>query len=53
MDKIANILGLIVIVALVAVVVGGKNSASVIKNLGDAFAGSIRAATGIADGSQK
>lgn len=53
MDKIANVLGLIVIVALVAVVVGGKNSAKVISSLGTAFAGSIQAATGIADGSQK
>lgn len=50
MDKIANILGMIVILAMIAVVVGGKNSAKVIKSLGDAFAGSIQAAAGASDG---
>lgn len=46
MDKIANIAGLIVIVALVTTVVGHKNSAGVIKAIGSAFSSSIEAATG-------
>lgn len=46
MDKIANIAGLIVVVALVTTVVGHPNSASVIKSIGSAFSGSITAATG-------
>lgn len=46
MDKIANIAGLIVVVALVTTVVGHKDSANVIKSIGSAFSGSIKAATG-------
>lgn len=45
-DKVFNILGAIVTVALVTAIVSQPNSSSVIKNLGDAFAGSIRAALG-------
>lgn len=45
-DKAFNILGAIVTVALVTAVVSQSNSAAVIQNLGDAFAGSIRAALG-------
>jgi len=45
-DKVFNILGAIVTVALVTAVVSQPNSAAVIQNLGDAFSGSIRAALG-------
>jgi hypothetical protein len=43
-DKFFNILGAIVTVALVAVLVSRPQTASVIRALGDAFAGSINAA---------
>lgn len=46
MEKIANIAGLIVVVAGVYVLVASKNSAGVIKSIGQAFQGSIQAATG-------
>jgi len=45
-DKLFNVAGLIVVVALVMVVVTGKNSAAVIKAIGAAFTNSIQAATG-------
>lgn len=45
-NGIFNVLGLIVALAMVAVIVGGKNSSSVIKNMGSAFSGSIQAALG-------
>lgn len=45
-DKIFNIAGSIVTVALVTAVMTDPNSAAVIKGLGDAFSGSIRAALG-------
>lgn len=45
-DKVFNILGAIVTVALVTAVVSQPNSASVITGFGDAFSGSIRAALG-------
>lgn len=45
-DKIFNLLGAIVTVALVTTIVSRPNSASVIKALGNAFTGSIKAATG-------
>lgn len=45
-DKAFNILGAIVTVALVTTIVSRPTSASVIKAMGDAFAGSIKAALG-------
>lgn len=45
-DKVFNILGAIVTVALVTSVVSNSNSKGIITGLGDAFAGSIRAALG-------
>lgn len=46
LDKLANIAGAIVTVALVTTVVARSNSANVIRAVGDAFSGSIRAAMG-------
>lgn len=46
MDQISNILGLIVVLAMVATLVGSKNTAKDVNALGGAFSGSIRAATG-------
>lgn len=45
-DQVFNVAGSIVTVALVTAVMTDPNSAAVIKGLGDAFAGSIRAALG-------
>lgn len=45
-DKVFNILGAIVTVALVTAVVSQPNSAAVIKSLGDSFTGAISAALG-------
>ena len=45
-DKVFNVLGTIVTVALVTTIVSRPNSAKVIKAMGDAFSGSIRAALG-------
>lgn len=45
-DKVFNVAGMIVVVALVTTVVRNQNSAKVIKGIGDAFSGSIRAALG-------
>lgn len=45
-DKVFNVLGAIVTVALVTTIVSRPTSASVIRAMGDAFAGSIRAALG-------
>lgn len=45
-DKVFNVLGAIVTVALVTTVVSRPTSASVIRAMGDAFGGSIRAAMG-------
>lgn len=45
-DKIANVLGAIVTVALVTTIVSHPESASVIRAFGDSFAGSLRAAMG-------
>ncbi len=44
-DKVFNILGAIVTVALVTTIVSRPNSVQVIRAMGDAFAGSIKAAT--------
>jgi hypothetical protein len=43
-DKMFNILGAIVTVALVTTIVSRPTSATVIRAMGDAFSGSIRAA---------
>lgn len=45
-DKVFNVLGAIVTVALVTTIVARPNSATVINSLGGAFAGSIKAALG-------
>lgn len=45
-DKAFNILGSIITVALVTTIVSRSTSATVIKSMGDAFSGSIRAALG-------
>lgn len=45
-DKVSNIAGAIVTVALVTTIVSRPTSASVIRAMGDAFAGSIKAALG-------
>lgn len=45
-DRLFNVLGAIVTVALVTTIVSRPNSANVIRSLGNAFSGSIRAATG-------
>lgn len=46
MDKLFNVLGAIVTVALVTTVVSHPESSQVIRALGDAFVGSLRAAQG-------
>lgn len=45
-EKLFNLLGAIVTVALVTTIVSRPNSATVIRSMGDAFSGSIRAAMG-------
>lgn len=45
-DKVASILGAIVVVALITTIVSHENSAKVVTAFGSAFAGSIRAAMG-------
>jgi hypothetical protein len=45
-DRVANIMGAIVTVALVTTIVSRPTSATVIRALGDAFSGSIRASLG-------
>ncbi len=45
-DQLFNVLGAIVTVALVTAIVSQPNSATVIRSMGDAFGGSIRAALG-------
>lgn len=45
-EKIFNVAGAIVTVALVTTIVSHGNSANVIRSLGSAFTGAIRAATG-------
>jgi hypothetical protein len=45
-DKLFNVLGAIVTVAMVTTIVSHPQSAAVISASGAAFAGSIRAATG-------
>lgn len=46
-DRIANILGAIVTVALVAVVVGSPQTANVIRSFGSAFSNAVNAAQGV------
>jgi uncharacterized membrane protein len=45
-DSLFNVLGAIVVVALVTAIVSQPQSATVIRAMGEAFAGSIRAALG-------
>ena len=45
-DKFFNVLGLIVVLAMVAVTVGSSQSSGVISSMGSAFSGSIQAALG-------
>lgn len=45
-DQLFNVLGAIVTVALVTTIVSRPNSVAVIREMGNAFAGSIRAAMG-------
>lgn len=45
-DRIANVAAAIITVALVTTVVSRAESANVIRAMGDAFGGSIRAAMG-------
>lgn len=45
-DRLFNVLGAIVTVALVTAIVSKPTSATVIRSMGDAFSGSIRAALG-------
>lgn len=45
-DKMFNVMGAIVTVALVTTIVSRPNSATVIRAMGESFAGSIRAAIG-------
>lgn len=46
MDRIANILGAIVTLAIITTIVSRRNSARVINSAGNAFSRSIRAAMG-------
>jgi uncharacterized protein YejL (UPF0352 family) len=46
MDRLADILGLVVVTAMVGVVVGSKNTQNQIKALTGGFADVLRAATG-------
>jgi hypothetical protein len=46
LDKVFNIFGAIVTVALVTTIVSHSGSATTIRAFGDAFAGSLRAAQG-------
>lgn len=45
-DRLFNVLGAIVTVALVTTIVSRPTSAQVIRSMGEAFSGSIRAALG-------
>lgn len=46
LDKIANIAALIVGLGIVATLVASRNTATIVKSIGDSFSGSIRAAKG-------
>lgn len=46
LDKVANIAGAIIGVAMVTTIVASPNTASVIKAMGEAFTGSLRTAMG-------
>lgn len=45
-DRVFNVAALIVGLAIVATLVASRNTASIIKSVGDSFSGSIRAAKG-------
>jgi uncharacterized membrane protein len=46
LDRIFNILGLIVVLGIVTTLVAHKNTANVVSAFGSAFSGSLRAAMG-------
>lgn len=46
MDKIANILAMIIVLAMITTVLASKNTATDIGALGSTFTNSIKAATG-------
>lgn len=46
MDKIANILAMIIVLAMITTVLASKNTATDIKALGSTFTNAIGAATG-------
>ena len=46
MDRIADVLGLIVVTAMIGVIVGSKNTRGQIQALTDGFSDVLRAATG-------
>lgn len=46
LEKLFNVAGAIVTVALVSVIVGSKNTSGVIRAVGSAFSGALRAAKG-------
>lgn len=46
LDRLFNVAGAIVTVALVTTVVSSRNSAQIATSIGNAFSGSIRAAMG-------
>jgi hypothetical protein len=45
-DRLFNVLGSIVTVALVTTIVSSKNTAGIVSAFGNAFAGSLKAAQG-------
>jgi hypothetical protein len=46
LDRVFNVAGAIVSLAVVAVIVGSPRTANIIKATGSAFAGTLRAASG-------
>lgn len=46
-DKIFNVAALIVGLGIVATLVASRNTATIVKSVGDSFSGSIRAAKGM------
>lgn len=46
LDRLFNVAGAIVTVALVTTIVSSRNTSQIISSIGEAFSGSIRAAMG-------
>lgn len=44
LDKVFNILALIVVLAIIATLVASGNTVKIVKGLGDSFSGAIKAA---------